>query len=73
MKHNRSRCSHAQWPTAAACSLANTFYLAGGIEKPDATNALNTFWSLDLTESKPHGVNCRLPRSSANVGRGGRA
>jgi N-acetylneuraminic acid mutarotase len=31
----------------------NIFYLAGGTEKPDATNALKCFWSLDLREAKP--------------------
>ena len=25
-----------------------TFYIAGGIEKPDSTNAMNTFWALDV-------------------------
>jgi len=29
--------------------LGNTIYVAGGIETPDATTALKTFWSLDLS------------------------
>jgi len=29
--------------------LGNTIYIAGGIEKPDATAALATFWALDLS------------------------
>jgi N-acetylneuraminate epimerase len=33
--------------------VGNTFYLAGGIEKPDATNALHTFWSIDITARDP--------------------
>jgi N-acetylneuraminic acid mutarotase len=32
--------------------VGNIFYLAGGIESPDATNALNIFWSLDLAQTK---------------------
>jgi N-acetylneuraminate epimerase len=41
-------------PLANACGalVENTFYVAGGIETPDATNALKTFWSLDLAEPK---------------------
>lgn len=31
--------------------VGNTFYLAGGIERPDATNALKTFWALDVAAS----------------------
>jgi len=33
--------------------LGNTIYVAGGIESPTATNALKTFWSLDLAAAKP--------------------
>jgi len=33
--------------------LGNTVYVAGGIETPTATNALKTFWSLDLTAAQP--------------------
>lgn len=42
-------------PMANGCGalVGNTFYLAGGIENPEATNALKTFWSLDLGETKP--------------------
>lgn len=37
-------------PCANFCGalLGDTIYVAGGIETPDATNALRTFWSLDL-------------------------
>lgn len=37
-------------PCANACGaiLGSTVYLAGGIETPNATNVLRTFWSLDL-------------------------
>jgi N-acetylneuraminic acid mutarotase len=42
-------------PTANGCGalVGNIFYLAGGIEKPDATNALHTFWSIDIAARKP--------------------
>jgi N-acetylneuraminic acid mutarotase len=30
--------------------VANTFYLAGGIDRPDSTSCLATFWSLDLSQ-----------------------
>lgn len=42
-------------PMANGCGalVGKTIYLAGGIEKPDATNALKTFWSLDLGAAKP--------------------
>jgi len=33
--------------------LGNTIYVAGGIETPTATNALKTFWSLDLATARP--------------------
>jgi len=33
--------------------VGSTFYLAGGTEKPDATNALHTFWSMDIYEQNP--------------------
>jgi N-acetylneuraminate epimerase len=33
--------------------VGNTIYLAGGTEKPDATNTLKTFWALNLDEPKP--------------------
>lgn len=41
-------------PLANACGalVGNTVYIAGGIETPDATNALNIFWSLDLSQPK---------------------
>ena len=40
-------------PCANMCGvlLDNTIYIAGGIERPDSTNALKTFWSLDLAHS----------------------
>ena len=41
-------------PTACAnfCGVLidETIYVAGGIEKPDSTNALKTFWALDLND-----------------------
>jgi N-acetylneuraminic acid mutarotase len=42
-------------PIANGCGalVGNTFYLAGGIEKPEATNALHTFWSIDITARNP--------------------
>ncbi len=43
-------------PMANGCGarIGETVYLAGGIDRPDATNALNTFWSLNLAEANPH-------------------
>jgi N-acetylneuraminic acid mutarotase len=32
--------------------VGDTIYVAGGIEKPDATTCLKTFWSLNLTDEK---------------------
>ncbi len=42
-------------PCANFCGaiLGNTIYVAGGIEKPDATSALQTFWALDLGRAQP--------------------
>jgi N-acetylneuraminate epimerase len=42
-------------PMANGCGalVGNTFYLAGGIENPEATNALHTFWSIDITAQNP--------------------
>ena len=42
-------------PMANGCGalVGNTFYLAGGIEKPDATNALHTFRSMDIRARNP--------------------
>lgn len=42
-------------PCAFMCGAAvnQTIYIAGGIETPDATSCLKTFWSLDLGETKP--------------------
>lgn len=39
-------------PCANACGalLGNTIYVAGGIEAPDSTEALTTFWSLNLSQ-----------------------
>jgi N-acetylneuraminate epimerase len=43
-------------PLPRACAfgsgalVGNIFYLAGGIEKPDATTALASFWALDVTK-----------------------
>lgn len=41
-------------PIANACGamLGDTLYIAGGTERPDATNALNTFYALDLGASQ---------------------
>lgn len=42
-------------PLANSCGavVGNVLYLAGGIDRPDATNALRNFWSLDLEARKP--------------------
>jgi N-acetylneuraminate epimerase len=42
-------------PCANACGalLGHTIYIAGGLEKPDSTTALHTFWALDLQAAKP--------------------
>lgn len=42
-------------PMANGCGamLGNTLYIAGGIEEPNATNALRTFWALDLAAAVP--------------------
>jgi len=42
-------------PCAFMCGAAvnRTIYIAGGIEKPDATSCLNTFWSMDLAAARP--------------------
>jgi N-acetylneuraminic acid mutarotase len=42
-------------PCANMCGalVGSTIYVAGGIEKPDATTALRTFWKLDLTSEAP--------------------
>ena len=42
-------------PLANACGalLHHTLYLAGGTETSDATNALKTFWALNLAETNP--------------------
>ena len=43
-------------PTACAnCAgarLGDTIYVAGGIERPDSTTAMKTFWSFDLRDEK---------------------
>jgi N-acetylneuraminic acid mutarotase len=33
--------------------LGKTLYIAGGIERPDSTRALRTFWALDLAARQP--------------------
>jgi N-acetylneuraminate epimerase len=33
--------------------IGDVIYVAGGIEKPDAVQAMHTFWSLNLAASKP--------------------
>jgi SSS family transporter len=42
-------------PCANFCGalLGNTIYVAGGIDRPDATTALRTFWALDLGRAQP--------------------
>ena len=42
-------------PCANACGaiVGKMFYIAGGIERPDATVAMKTFWRLDLAASEP--------------------
>lgn len=39
-------------PCANTCGvlIGDTLYVAGGIEKPDATKAMHTFWSLNLAD-----------------------
>lgn len=39
-------------PCANMCGalLGNTIYVAGGLEDPNSTNCLNTFWALDLAK-----------------------
>jgi N-acetylneuraminic acid mutarotase len=32
----------------SGAAVGDTFYLAGGLERPDATECLRTFWALDL-------------------------
>jgi len=41
-------------PMANGCGalVGDTFYLAGGTDRPEATNALKTFWALDLAAEK---------------------
>jgi len=36
---------------ASGALLGGTLFIAGGIERPDATQALKTFWSLDLSQA----------------------
>ena len=42
-------------PCANACGalVGKVIYVAGGIEKPDATTAMKTFWKLDLAVAEP--------------------
>ena len=42
-------------PCANACGalVGRTIYIAGGIEAPASTTAMNTFWSLDLDAAEP--------------------
>jgi len=42
-------------PCANFCGamLGSIIYVAGGIETPDSTNALRTFWALDLSQAQP--------------------
>lgn len=43
-------------PCANFCGavIGNTIYVAGGIETPTSTNAMKTFWSLDLAAKELH-------------------
>jgi solute:Na+ symporter, SSS family len=43
-------------PLANACGalLGQTVYVAGGLAAPTATQTLNVFWALDLSEAEPH-------------------
>lgn len=45
-------------PCANACAalVGHTIYMAGGIETPTATEAMHTFWALDLDAVNPHWV-----------------
>ena len=42
-------------PCANACGalVGKVIYVAGGIERPDATTAMKTFWKLDLAATEP--------------------
>ncbi len=42
-------------PMANGCGalLGNVLYVAGGIEEPNSTNTLRTFWALDLAAAAP--------------------
>lgn len=42
-------------PMANGCGalVGKTVYVAGGIERPDSTNALKTFWAMDLDATQP--------------------
>jgi N-acetylneuraminate epimerase len=42
-------------PMANGCGAisGNTLYVAGGLEEPNSTNALRTFWALDLSAAMP--------------------
>ncbi|MCU0871262.1 MAG: sodium/solute symporter [Pirellulaceae bacterium] len=42
-------------PCAYACGarLGSVVYLAGGVDNPRPTNAMRTFWALDLADPKP--------------------
>ena len=42
-------------PMANGCGAwaGGTIFLAGGIERPDATNAMKVFWALDLATANP--------------------
>jgi N-acetylneuraminic acid mutarotase len=35
---------------ASGALVGNTFYIAGGIDRPDATSCLRTFWALDVAQ-----------------------
>jgi N-acetylneuraminate epimerase len=57
----------------SGCVLDDVIYIAGGIETPTATSALNTFWSLHLKKlDAPMAGTAPLPRQTAHSGLHGR-
>lgn len=56
-------------PMANGCGalLGKTIYVTGGTEKPDATNAMKTFWALDLSEKNPHWRELEPPPGPARI------
>ncbi|QIF01833.1 galactose oxidase [Roseimicrobium sp. ORNL1] len=50
-------------PFANTCGvlIGDTLYVAGGIDKPDATKAMHTFWSLNLADANANATWQTLP------------